>query len=153
MAVSRRSLWPTRRTAGRRSNRSTIIKASKASPNCGSTLNPSSLAFRSLFDFRLSKTISVGGLTHVELRVDLLNTLNDTAEEGLASDNRLSPNFVFIDPRFRRGASDPRQPASCIGIEVSAALSRFPDRGMRNDQQNAHRISSFVARGGAGRLR
>ena len=35
--------------------------------------------------------------------VDVLNALNDTAEEGLATDNLFSPNFgqatVFVDPR------------------------------------------------------
>ena len=35
--------------------------------------------------------------------LDLLNLLNDTAEEALATDNRFSPNLavptVFIDPR------------------------------------------------------
>ena len=39
----------------------------------------------------------------VELLVDVLNALNDTAEEDLASDNLFSPNFarpiVFMDPR------------------------------------------------------
>jgi hypothetical protein len=33
----------------------------------------------------------------------VLNALNDTAEEGLATDNLFSPNFgqgtVFVDPR------------------------------------------------------
>jgi hypothetical protein len=35
--------------------------------------------------------------------LDLLNVLNDTAEESLATDNIASPNFgrptVFVDPR------------------------------------------------------
>jgi len=35
--------------------------------------------------------------------VDVLNALNDTAEEGIATDNQFSPNFwqptVFMDPR------------------------------------------------------
>lgn len=35
--------------------------------------------------------------------VDVLNALNDTAEEGLAAENLISPNFglgtAFIDPR------------------------------------------------------
>jgi hypothetical protein len=39
----------------------------------------------------------------VEVLVDVLNALNDTAEEGLATDNLFSPNFgvgtVFMDPR------------------------------------------------------
>ena len=35
--------------------------------------------------------------------LDVLNALNDTAEEGLATDNKFSPNFgqptAFVDPR------------------------------------------------------
>jgi hypothetical protein len=42
-------------------------------------------------------------LARFELLVDVLNALNDTAEEGLATDNLFSPNFgqstVFMDPR------------------------------------------------------
>lgn len=46
----------------------------------------------------------VGGVGRVEVLVDLLNALNGTAEEGLASDNLFSTtNFgqptVFVDPR------------------------------------------------------
>jgi hypothetical protein len=39
----------------------------------------------------------------IELLLDLLNALNDTAEEGVATDNLFSSNFgqptVFLDPR------------------------------------------------------
>ena len=39
----------------------------------------------------------------IELLLDVLNVLNDTAEEGLATDNVFSANFgqptLFIDPR------------------------------------------------------
>jgi hypothetical protein len=45
----------------------------------------------------------LGGVGHVEVLVDVRNALNDTAEEGLATDNLFSPNFgvptVFMDPR------------------------------------------------------
>ena len=41
--------------------------------------------------------------TRIELLFDVLNALNDTAEEALATDNLFSPNFgqptVFMDPR------------------------------------------------------
>jgi hypothetical protein len=61
------------------------------------------LSSQTLLDLRLSRTISVGGLGRVELLMDVLNALNETAEEGLASDNLFSPNFgqpiVFVDPR------------------------------------------------------
>jgi hypothetical protein len=39
----------------------------------------------------------------VDVIVDLLNVLNDKAEEGLATDNLFSSNFgqptIFVDPR------------------------------------------------------
>jgi hypothetical protein len=61
------------------------------------------LSAQTLLDLRLSRTISAGGLGRVELFADVLNALNETAEEGLASDNLFSPNFgqpiVFVDPR------------------------------------------------------
>ncbi len=61
------------------------------------------LSSQSLLDVRVSRTISVGGVGRVELMVDVLNALNDTAEEDLTTDNFFSANFgqptVFVDPR------------------------------------------------------
>jgi Carboxypeptidase regulatory-like domain len=61
------------------------------------------LSSQSLLDVRVSKTMAFGGVGRVEVMVDVLNALNDTAEEGLATDNLFSPNFgaatVFMDPR------------------------------------------------------
>ena len=61
------------------------------------------LSSQSLLDVRVSRTIAFGGVGRIELLVDVLNALNDTAEEGLATDNLFSPNFgqptVFMDPR------------------------------------------------------
>jgi hypothetical protein len=61
------------------------------------------LSSQSLLDVRVSRTIVVRGVGRVELLVDVLNALNDKAEEGLATDNLFSPNFgqptVFMDPR------------------------------------------------------
>ncbi|MDQ3213704.1 MAG: TonB-dependent receptor [Acidobacteriota bacterium] len=61
------------------------------------------MASQSLLDLRVSRMIHVGRRSTVELLVDVLNTLNDTAEEGLATDNLFSQNFgnsaVFMDPR------------------------------------------------------
>ena len=61
------------------------------------------LSSQTLLDLRLSRTIAFGGIGRIELLLDVLNVLNDTAEEGLATDNLFSPNFgqptVFIDPR------------------------------------------------------
>ena len=61
------------------------------------------LSSQSLLDLRVSRTILSGRLGRVELLVDVLNALNNTAEEELASDNLFSPNFgqpaVFMDPR------------------------------------------------------
>ena len=61
------------------------------------------LASQSLLDVRLSRALNVQGRMRVELVLDVLNALNDTAEEDLVTDNVLSPNFgqpsVFMDPR------------------------------------------------------
>jgi hypothetical protein len=61
------------------------------------------LSSQTLLDFRVSRPISFGGSTRVELLVDVLNLLNDHAEEGVATDTLFSPNFgqptAFIDPR------------------------------------------------------
>ena len=61
------------------------------------------LSSQTLLDLRLSRTISFRGVGRVELLLDVLNALNDTAGNGLATDNLFSPNFgqptVFMDPR------------------------------------------------------
>ncbi|HYM23802.1 MAG TPA: TonB-dependent receptor, partial [Vicinamibacterales bacterium] len=61
------------------------------------------LSSQSILDLRLSRTVTVRGAARIELMVDVLNALNDTAEEALASDNLFSSNFgvptVFQDPR------------------------------------------------------
>ena len=61
------------------------------------------LSSQSLLDVRLSRTFSFGGARRIELLVDVLNLLNDTAGDGLVSDNLISPNFglpnTFVDPR------------------------------------------------------
>ena len=50
------------------------------------------------------KTFSFGGSRRIELLVDVLNVLNDAAEEGFVSENLFSPNSfglpnTFVDPR------------------------------------------------------
>jgi hypothetical protein len=61
------------------------------------------LSSQSILDLRVSRAIHTGGFGRVELLLDVLNALNDTAEEALATDNLFSPNFkqptVFMDPR------------------------------------------------------
>jgi hypothetical protein len=60
------------------------------------------LSSQTLLDLRVSRTLPVGR-ARIELMLDVLNALNDTAEEALASDNLFSLNFgqptVFMDPR------------------------------------------------------
>ncbi len=57
---------------------------------------------QSLLDLRLSKTIRHRA-GRVELLLDVLNVLNETAEDSITTDNWSSPNFgqptVFVDPR------------------------------------------------------
>jgi len=61
------------------------------------------LSSQSLLDLRVSRPITLRGVGRVELILDVLNALNETAEEGVATDNLFSPNFgqavAFVDPR------------------------------------------------------
>jgi hypothetical protein len=61
------------------------------------------MSSQSLLNVRVSKTVTIGGMGRIDLLLDVLNALNDTAEESLASDNLFSPTFgqgtVFMDPR------------------------------------------------------
>ena len=61
------------------------------------------LSSQSLLDFRIAKTFSVRTAGTVDLRLDLLNLLNDTGEEALRSDVFSAQTFgqpaVFMDPR------------------------------------------------------
>jgi hypothetical protein len=56
-----------------------------------------------LLDLRVSRKILSSSVGRIELLLDVLNVLNSTAEEGLATDNLYSSNFgrptVFTDPR------------------------------------------------------
>jgi hypothetical protein len=61
------------------------------------------LSSQSLLDLRVSRTVAIGGMGRVELVVDVLNALNDSAEESIASDDFFNPTFnrpaAFVDPR------------------------------------------------------
>jgi hypothetical protein len=61
------------------------------------------LSSQSLLDVRVSRAIANGRVGRLELLVDVLNALNETAEEELATDNSFSSNFGqptrFVDPR------------------------------------------------------
>jgi len=61
------------------------------------------LSSQSLLDVRLSRALRFGRTDRIELLMDVLNLLNDTAEEALATDNFFSATFgqptVFMNPR------------------------------------------------------
>jgi hypothetical protein len=61
------------------------------------------LPSQSLLDVRVSRSLPFGRAARAELILDVLNALNETAAEGIATDNFFSPNFgqptVFVDPR------------------------------------------------------
>ena len=60
------------------------------------------LPSQALLDLRVSRTLGFGG-SRVELLLDVLNVLNESAEEAIATDNVFSPTFgrptLFVDPR------------------------------------------------------
>jgi hypothetical protein len=62
------------------------------------------LSAQALVDMRISRTFAIGGgVSQLELLLDVLNVLDETAEEGLATDTLISPNFgrpsIVTDPR------------------------------------------------------
>jgi len=61
------------------------------------------LPSQSLLDVRVSRAIRLGSAARADLLLDILNLLNDAAEESFVSENLFSPNFgqpnAFIDPR------------------------------------------------------
>jgi hypothetical protein len=76
----------------------------------------------------LSRPIALGagGARRAELFVDVLNVLNDTAEESLGNDNLFSPTFgqpsAFVDPRramVGRAPGPRHAPCARHGREVS----------------------------------
>ena len=75
------------------------------------------LSSQSLLDLRVSRKITLRGQARVELLLDVLNALNDTAEEALVSDSigtDLKPNVRFGQPSV---FMDPRR--AMLGIKVS----------------------------------
>jgi hypothetical protein len=85
---------------------SAIVPLAPQSPQQRVLLEPRGtrrLSSQSLLNLRVSTTIATGRVGRVELMLDVLNVLNDTAEEGLASDNLFSATFgqatTFVDPR------------------------------------------------------
>jgi hypothetical protein len=61
------------------------------------------LSPQTLLDVRVARTMAVGKALKLDLSLDVLNLLNDAAEEALASDNLFSATFgrptQFMDPR------------------------------------------------------
>jgi outer membrane receptor protein involved in Fe transport len=61
------------------------------------------LSSQSLLDLRLSKIFRFNQKTRLELILDVLNLLNDDAEQSVATENVFSPNFaegvLFVPPR------------------------------------------------------
>ena len=61
------------------------------------------LPSQTLLDFRVSRAIRFGNVVQVELRLDVLNLLNDTAGESVQTDVFFDPAFgranIFMDPR------------------------------------------------------
>jgi hypothetical protein len=61
------------------------------------------LSSQTLLDVRVSRAFRLGSLGRVELRLDVLNALNDTAEESIRTDVHDAPTVghanIFIDPR------------------------------------------------------
>jgi hypothetical protein len=67
------------------------------------------LSSQTLLDLRLSKPVAIGRAGRIDLLLDVLNALNETAEESIITDTlvsasvKVNPNFgrpnAFVDPR------------------------------------------------------
>jgi hypothetical protein len=61
------------------------------------------LSSQTLLDLRVSRAFSLGANARVDVRFDILNLFNDTAEESITSDRYGTPTYnipnVFLDPR------------------------------------------------------
>ena len=82
--------------------------ARSRSASCSSRAGSRRLSSQTLLDVRLSTAITLGKLGRIDLLLDVLNLLNDTAEESLATETLMtetvfSPTFgqpvSFVDPR------------------------------------------------------
>jgi hypothetical protein len=71
------------------------------------------LSTQSILDLRLSRTFLAHHQQRIELLLDVLNALNDTAEESIASDNRFSTAAFGVASTF----VDPRR--AMLGVRVS----------------------------------
>ena len=96
------------------------------------------LSSQTLLDVRLSTAITLGKLGRIDLLLDVLNLLNDAAEESLATETLMtetvfSPTFgqpaSFMDPR--RVMVGVRLNLGRLAFKFLAALSRFIDRRER----------------------
>ena len=83
------------------------------------------LSSQTLLDVRLSTTITVGKLGRIDLLFDVLNLLNETAEESLATETLMTES-VF-SPTFGQPVSfvDPRR--AMIGVRLNLGHDRLPE--------------------------
>ena len=67
------------------------------------------LSTQTLLDLRVSRVFRLSNAASLELTVDLLNVLNDTAEERIGTEIHAAATVgqgnIFIDPRSVMGAS------------------------------------------------
>ena len=91
------------------------------------------LSSQTLLDLRVSRAFAVGTAGRVELLVDVLNLLNDTAEEALASDNFYSPT-EFRSAHGLRGSTsrDGQRQAQPRAVGPSPrSVDQRPPRGCK----------------------
>ena len=79
------------------------LASGRTSASCWKSAGPVGSRRSRILDLRVSKTLQFGDGGRVELLLDVLNLLNDTAEEALVSDVLTAATFgrarSFVDPR------------------------------------------------------
>ena len=108
------------------------------------------LSSQTLLDLRVSRAIALGRLGRIDLLLDVLNLLNDTAEESLATETQMtetvfSPTFgqpVSFRGSAPRDAQRQAEPGPIAPFTFSPRFSRFLDRRERA-MTNQHIVRGF----------
>ena len=82
------------------------------------------LSSQTVLDFRVSRAFRLGGTGRVELRLDVLNALNDTAEESIRTDGKTMLRSVWPISSSTRAAR--WSASSSIWVANPSSSRRLP---------------------------
>ena len=102
------------------------------------------LSSTTLLDLRVSRTIALGGMGQAELLLDVLNALNDTAEQSIASDVWSAPASVGDDLHGSASRDGRREvPAGPIALREASIFSADRSGGYRSSLGHGRRRCAY----------